>query len=241
LKEKKMNKRFSILAGIVLILMGALALTFNLVAPTIGLDVWRWGTWRFWPLLVVGGGLLFVLPPFLVRGRRGLGGLFIPGVPILTTGGILLLASVFNTWGVWAYLWPLEILALALGFLFAAIYMRLVWLVIPAIVVGLNGLVLQFCALTGLWSAWAVLWTVEPLSVGLSLLVISVVKRSGGLFVAGLILCGLTGIGVLGMLTILSEWRLLGLLGPAILILAGFLLLIQGMIRRSPSHAPAVE
>ena len=94
---------------------------------------------------------------------------------------------------------------------------------------------------TGLWSVWAVLWTIEPLSVGLSLLVISVVKRSGGLFVAGLILCGLAGIGVLGMLTILSEWRLLGLLGLAILILAGFLLLLSNVIRRSPSSEPAGE
>jgi hypothetical protein len=236
-----MNKRFSILAGIVLMLMGALALTFNLVAPMLGLNVWRWGTWRFWPLLVVGVGLLFVLPPFLVRGRRGLGGLFISGVPILTTGGILLFASIFDTWGVWAYLWPLEILALALGFLFAAIYMRLVWLLIPAIVVGLNGLVLQFCALTGLWSVWAVLWTIEPLAVGLSLLVVSVVKRSGGLFVAGLILCGLAGVGLIGMTAVVSAWWLPNLLGPTILILVGFLLLLSSVIRRSPAPEPAVE
>jgi hypothetical protein len=236
-----MNKRISILAGLVLILMGALALTFNLVAPMLGLNVWRWGTWRFWPLLVVGVGLLFVLPPFLVRGRRGLGGLFISGVPILTTGGILLLASVFDTWGVWAYLWPLEILALALGFVFAAIYMRLVWLLIPAIVVGLNGLVLQFCALTGLWSVWAVLWTIEPLAVGLALLVVSVVKRSGGLFVAGLILCGLAGVGLIGMTAVVSAWWLPNLLGPALLIFIGFLLLLSSVIRRSPAPEPAVE
>lgn len=236
-----MNKRISILAGLVLILMGALALTFNLVAPMLGLNVWRWGTWRFWPLLVVGVGLLFVLPPFLVRGRRGLGGLFISGVPILTTGGILLFASIFDTWGVWAYLWPLEILALALGFLFAAIYMRLVWLLIPAIVVGLNGLVLQFCALTGLWSVWAVLWTIEPLAVGLSLLVVSVVKRSGGLFVAGLILCGLAGVGLIGMTAVVSAWWLPNLLGPGLLILVGFLLLLSSVIHRSPAPEPAVE
>jgi hypothetical protein len=37
--------------------------------------------------------------------------------------------------------------------------------------------VLQFCALTGLWNAWAVLWTVEPLSVGLSLLAVSAKTR----------------------------------------------------------------
>ena len=91
-----MNKRFSILVGVILILMGALGSAFNLVVPMLGLNVWRWGTWRLWPLAVVSIGLLVVLSPFLTRGYRGLGGLFIPGVPILTTGGILLFASVFD-------------------------------------------------------------------------------------------------------------------------------------------------
>ncbi|MCK4306087.1 MAG: hypothetical protein KAY24_17740 [Candidatus Eisenbacteria sp.] len=93
----------------------------------------------------------------------------------------------------------------------------------------------------GLWSVWAVLWTLEPLSVGLSLLVVSVVKRSGGLFTAGLILCGIAGMGLIGMTAILSAWWLPNLLGPAILILVGFSLLISGVIRRSPSPAPAGE
>ena len=45
-----------------------------------------------WPVLVVGLGLLFVAPPLLTRGKRGLGALFIPGFPILATGAILFLA-----------------------------------------------------------------------------------------------------------------------------------------------------
>jgi hypothetical protein len=236
-----MNRQFSLLAGIILILMGILALMFTLPMPILGPNVWRWGAWRLWPLAVVSVSAFFVLPPLLVRGWRALGALFIPGMPILTTGAILLFASVFDLWGAWEWLWPLEVLALAEGFLFATIYTRVIWLAIPAIIIGANGLVLQFCALTGLWEAWAVLWLVEPLSVGLSLLVISAMRRWFGLFVAGLIVCGLAGLGLVGMTAILSEWWPVSLLGSGVLILAGFLLLLWEVVRRLPLPRPATE
>jgi hypothetical protein len=210
MKEKKMNQRFLALIGSVLILTGALALTFSLDLAIPGWGIWPFwslGLWRLWPLTVVSVGLLFVLLPFLpapgragaTRRRRGLGILFIPGMPILTTGAILFLASVFNWWQVWKWLWPQEVLALALGFLFAAIYVRKTWLLIPAIIIWLNGVLLQFCALTGLWEVWALLWTVEPLAVGLALLAVGGKFRSNGLLVAGLIACGLAGLALVGM------------------------------------------
>ena len=236
-----MNRRFSILVGVMLILIGGLALAFNLVLPMLGLDMWYWGAWRLWPLVVIGGGLFFVLPPFLVRSKRGLGGLFIPGLPILTTGCILLYSSVFDAWGAWEWLWPLEVLSLAMAFLFAAIYMRAIWLLLPAIVIGANGLLFQYCALTDMWEAWAVLWTIEPLALGLAFLIISAVRRSVGLFTAGIILCGIAGFGLIGMTAILPTYWLLNLMGPALFIIVGFLLLIWGVVRRSPSPEPAVE
>lgn len=236
-----MNKRFSILAGITLILMGALTLAFNLIVPALGLNIWYWGAWRLWPLLVVGAGLFFVVPPFLVRGRRGLGGLFIPGVPILVTSGILLYASVFDAWEVWEWMWPLEVLGVAIAFLFAAIYMRSIWLLIPTFIIGANGAVLQFCALTDLWETWAVLWTVEPLALGLAFLVISAARRSIGLFMAGIILCGIAGFGLIGMTAIMPTYWLLNLLGPALFIVVGLLLLVWGIVRRPPSPELAAE
>jgi hypothetical protein len=180
-----MNKRFSILLGAVLIVMGGLMLLFNLALPMLGISGWRWGVWRLWPMFVIGVGLLFVLTPLLVRGKRGLGGLFIPGMPTLVTGGILLFTSAFDVWGAWEWLWPLEVLAVAVGFLFASIYMRNIWLLIPAIIVGANGLLMQFCALTGWWSVWAVLWTIEPLAVGVALFAAYTRKRRSGLLVVG--------------------------------------------------------
>ncbi|MBN1813289.1 MAG: hypothetical protein JXA14_15745, partial [Anaerolineae bacterium] len=101
--------------------------------------------------------------------------------------------------------------------------------------------VLQFCALTGLWETWAVLWTVEPLALGLAFLVISAVRRSAGFFMAGVILCGIAGFGLIGMTAIMPTYWLLNLLGPALFISVGFMLLIWGVVRRSPSHRPAME
>jgi hypothetical protein len=181
--------------------------------------------------MIAGVGLAFVLPPFLVRGRRWLGALLIPGFPILMTGTILLVASVFNAWSIWAWLWPMELLALASGFLFAAIYMQLIWLLIPAIIIGLNALLFQFCALTGLWHWWSVLWVIEPLSVGLALLAVNVKVRSTGLSIAGLVLCGVAGLGFMLMIAVLGAWWPVGLLGPTLLLLSGFGLLVWGMAR----------
>ena len=194
-----MNRRFSILMGILLILMGGLALAFTLGMPLLGISFLHFGSWRLWPLVVVGTGLIFVVAPLLAWGKRGLGALFIPGVPILATGGVLLFASLLDAWGAWEWLWPVEVLAIALGFLFAAIWMRVIWLLIPAIVIGANGLVFQFCAITGFWESWAVLWAIEPLSVGLALLAVNLKARSNGLVIAGAILCAVAAFGMIGM------------------------------------------
>jgi hypothetical protein len=235
-----MSKQLSIVISIVLIMVGLLALAFSLAGPVFGFRIWQ-----LWPLAVVTAGALFVLPPLLVRGKRGLGGLFIPGMPILTTGTLLLFASVFRLWDVWEWLWPQEVLALALGFLFAAIYMRNVWLLIPAIVVGANGALMQFCAITGFWRVWAVMWAIEPLSVGLALLAVHVRRRSAGLLVAGVALCALAVVGAVESLAIVSlsaifpAWWLWRWVGPVTFILAGVGLLVWGFVRRSPVPRPA--
>jgi hypothetical protein len=236
-----MGRRLSLLVGITLILIGGLSLAFTLVMPRLGMSAWAWGAWQLWPLVVVAVGLLFVVSPLLVRGRRGLGGLFIPGVPILTTGGILLYASVLDAWHAWEWLWPLEVLAVAAGFLLAAVYMRAIWLLFPAIVVGANGALLQFCAVTGLWESWAVLWAIEPLSVGLAFLLINVRQRAQGLFIAGLILCVVAAIGLTGMTAVFPGWLLVNALGPAILVLAGVLMLVHSLVRRPASPDPVTE
>jgi hypothetical protein len=235
-----MNKPLSIMTSMGLIFVGMITLIFSLVGPVFG-----FGVWQLWPLIVIAAGLLFVLPPLLVRGKRGLGALFIPGMPILATGGILLFASVFRHWDVWAWLWPQEVLAVAAGFLFAAIYARVIWLLIPAIIIGLNALLFQFCAITGLWEVWWVLWTIEPLSVGLALLAVNLKQRSTGLLTAGVAMCLLAGVGVVESVVIriisafFPVWWLWQWTGPVTLILIGVALLVWGLTRRSPAPSPA--
>jgi hypothetical protein len=237
-----MNRRVSLLVGAILIAMGLLAMVFTVGLPVLGLNVWSvFSLRRYWPLTVIGVGVGFVLPPFLYRGRRGLGGLLIPGLPILATGGILLFTSVLNWWGAWSWLWPLEVLSVAVGFALAAIHLRVIWLMIPATIIGANGLLFQFCAITGLWDVWAVMWTIEPLSVGLSLLIIGALKRRSSLMTAGLLLCGIGGVGLVGMSAILSVTWLAGwmwvfrFIVPVVLVLGGVLLLLWGWSRSSAS------
>jgi hypothetical protein len=237
-----MNKPLSVLMSMSLIFAGTLTLILSIVGPGFGFRVWQ-----LWPLFVIMAGLAFVLPPLLVRDKPGLGALFIPGVPVLTTGAILFFASVFRMWDAWSWLWPMEVMAVALGFLIAALYMRNVWLLIPAIFVGANGLLMQFCALTGWWRVWAVLWTVEPLSVGLALLAVNLKRRSPGLLAAGVVMCLLAGVGLVESLGIALLSALLPVgwmwrwVGPVTLVLVGFGVLLWGLTRHAPVPRLATE
>jgi hypothetical protein len=242
--EDNMRRVLSIFAGLALVGLGGLALAATLFFPRLEWQVWHLGienTWQLWPVTVIGVGVAFALVPLMVW-RRWAGMFFIPAMPILTTGGILLLASLSHWWSVWHWAWPLEVLAVAAGFLFAAIYARLVWLVIPAIFVGLNGLVLQFCVVTGLWESWAVLWPVEFLAVGLTLLIVGFKARSGVVLVVGMMFCGLSGAAMAGMLALVTGlWHLAGLLGAGGLIFLGVVLLAWSLFgaRRPPAPTAA--
>ncbi len=243
------NKNSSVLLGILLIVAGGIALMANLAGTLFGWGILWWVPWRLWPLLVIAGGLFFVVPPFTARDKPGMSGLFVPGLPILATGFISLLASVFGAWGIWARLWPLEVLSVALAFLLMAFFMRNIWLLIPAIIVGANGLLFQFCALTGWWEIWAIMWTIEPLSVGLALLAVYLGARKKGLLIGGLILCGVGIVGMTGMTALMPEWGVINLFGPLMLIFVGMLLLfVRGRPRvvadaadRGGAASPVIE
>lgn len=232
-----MYKGFSNLIGVGLILGGALFLVFNLAVPWLGPTFWAWAVGRLWPLAVISVGGICLGTPFLRRGQRALGSLFIVfGMLTLTTGSILFLANLFNDWRIWTWLWPVNVLSLALGFFVAAVYSRSIWLTVPAVIMGMIGLVLQFCALTGMWATWAGLWPVVPLAVGLALLIVGVKKRSKGLLIAGFSLWGVAGIGwvsvLLSMTVLGSKVWLFNLAGPVTCIVMGGLLLAWNVFRR---------
>ena len=217
-----MKKQTTNFTGLILILLGGLALLQATIFPLLGWDI---SLWRFWPLGIGAIGLAFLAAPFIFPGQPGLKALFIPGFPILVVSSLTLWGSLFSAPGVWEYLWPMVILGLAVGFLATSVFLGNVWFMIPAIIIGMNGLILQFCAATGLWNAWSILWTLEPLAVGLALLVASGGKRPG-LMWAGLILCGIA-VGAFSLMSfVLSGW--VSVLGAVLLIVTGAGLLVRG-------------
>ena len=217
-----MKKQTVNFGGLLLILLGALALLDGTIGSLLD---WDFGIWRLWPLLVGGIGLSFIAAPIIFPKERGLKWLFIPGFPILVSSSLLLLSTIFRIWGIWEYLWPLVVLGLAVGFLVTAVFVRNLWLLIPAIVIGMNGLIFQFCAITGLWDWWTILWTLEPFAVGLALL-----AASGGtrprLIRAGMIVC-VAAVGFFSLMSfVLSGW--VSVVGAVLLILAGAGLIAHG-------------
>jgi hypothetical protein len=204
-----------------LMLVGGLALLNNTFLGWIGLRI------ELWPLWITAVGLAFIAAPFLAGNPRQLAPLFIPGFPILMVSLLLLWEGVF-WWGAWASFWPMILLALAFGFLATAVFMRIVWFLIPAIKMGMLGLVLQFTAVTGWWDAWAVLWPALPLSTGLALLVCGHLAQKPGVVKAGAIVSFLSAGLFVMMTTILSGG--VSLLGALLLIGGGGVLVLRGML-----------
>lgn len=233
-----MQKAWNFVIGIVLVMCGATALATNLVLPALGVSTSWIQPWSIWPLFILAlGSVLLLMALFSIR-NPGWGALFIPALPVITVGGMLILSTVFGYWHLWSFAWPFIILSLAVGFLLAAVFMRNVWLGIPAIIIGVNAVVLTFCSLTGLWDWWAFLWTVEPLALGLIFLLISFKTRSGVMMLLALLTCGfaLFAFSVMTGFMIFGDWAF-RMAAPALLILTGILLLSWGSIRRIGSPA----
>jgi hypothetical protein len=92
------EKRSSIVGGMILIIVGALLLLVQFVP---GLGDW-FDIGRQWPLIIVLGGALFFLGALF-----GTPSLAIPAVIIGGTGLILYYQNATGNWGTWAYIWAL--------------------------------------------------------------------------------------------------------------------------------------
>jgi hypothetical protein len=194
-------------------------------------------------VIIILAGVGFTFPGFLGFVHRGFGAFFIPGIPVLTTGAILLFASLTNYWGIWAVAWTLIVLALALGFVMAAIFMRVPALAIPALIVGVNGLILVFCVVTGLWESWAILWPMEFLAVGLGLLVLGIANQSAGVKTAASVLLTIAGGGffLMAFLSMFNDNPIMKFAVPVMLLVTGGLLTATFFLQRSPEIPPAAQ
>jgi hypothetical protein len=231
----KSERTFNLIAGVTILVLGVIALFGNMFLTT--------KAWKLWPIIILLAGVGLTIPGFLGFARRGFGAFFIPGLPVLTTGGILLYASLTGNWGVWAVAWPLEILGLAIGFVLAAIFMRVPGLAIPAFIVGVNGALLGFCAMTGLWQSWAILWPMEFLAIGLGLLVLGMANGSAGVKTAASVLFTIAGGGFL-ITTFISAFNnnvILKFAVPIMLLVTGVLLTGTFLTNKSPETPSVTE
>jgi len=234
-----MTRTFKLITGTGLILLGGLLLAYNLAGAALG---WAdLALWRLWPLGIAGVGLLFVLPLVLAPRERGQAALLIPSLLLLCVAGLSAAGQVFGPGLVWAHFWPQVILTLALALGLLALYWRLIWLGLPALVLGLLGAALQLTALTGWWSLWAVLWAVVPLGVGLGLLGIGLVRHLGGLRVAGGLITLVTALVAGGLGSLLTgQWSVLNLTLAVGLMAAGLALALWGRPAAWLRSSPAV-
>lgn len=109
----KESNRGTMIAGIVLVVLGAVFFALNLIP---GIDAKR-----TWPLILVVLGIGFCLPAFIwSESRQNLAGLFIPGFILLVLGAIFLFNTLTSIWSIWAIAWMLIPASVGLGLIVAA-------------------------------------------------------------------------------------------------------------------------
>lgn len=111
-----MSRTLELIAGVVLLFIGALLLASDTIADVLagltgGDELLRW-----WPILLIGLSLFFLVPALIGGPNRRLrAGMVIPGALLAGIGGALLYSSLNDDWGAWAYLWSVIPFSFGLG------------------------------------------------------------------------------------------------------------------------------
>ena len=111
-----MSRTIELIAGVLLLLVGIVVLASDLILDVIerlaaGEDLLQW-----WPVVVIGLSLFFLVPGLLGGPNRRLrAGMVIPGALLAGIGGALLYTSLTDRWSSWAYLWSVIPFAFGLG------------------------------------------------------------------------------------------------------------------------------
>ncbi len=162
-------KRDNLVWGIILILLGG-AFLINQLYPGLLFS----GTGWPWIMLIIGG--IFVIGALIGR----MGGLMIPGIILLTLGGIFTYQVNTGNWESWAYVWALLPAAAGLGMILGGLFdIELRHLRRVGITMVLGGLILFaiFAGFFGLNPSILRFWPVLLILLGLFVLFQSVRSR----------------------------------------------------------------
>jgi hypothetical protein len=111
-----MSRTVERIAGLLLLVIGALLLASEQIERLIGglgidEDFLRW-----WPTLIIGLSLFFLVPGLIGGPNRRLrAGMVIPGAIMAGLGSALLYTSLTGRWSAWAYLWTVLPFSFGLG------------------------------------------------------------------------------------------------------------------------------
>lgn len=136
----------------------------------------------------------------------------------------------------WHNLWPLLLLLVGAAFwlpllVWWARRSELAGLAVPASLFTVNGLILLYTATTRRWEAWSYLWTLQPVALGLSFLVLY--RLSGQPKPLAVVGAAFVGVGAFFFLVFASAYGgLVGIIGPLLLIALGLALMMRGRLFR---------
>lgn len=102
------SKNGTLATGIILVVLGATFIILNLIPGM--------AEGKTWPFIFIVAGIGFLLPALIwPKAREGLAGLYIPGMILITLGGIFLFNVLSGLWAIWAYAWILIVAGVGLG------------------------------------------------------------------------------------------------------------------------------
>jgi hypothetical protein len=110
------SRTIELIAGLVLLVVGVAVLASEPIVDFvrglgIGDDILEW-----WPLLIIGLSLFFLVPSLIGRQHRRLrAGMVLPGAILAGLGAALLYTSLTDRWEAWTYLWSVLPFSFGLG------------------------------------------------------------------------------------------------------------------------------
>jgi hypothetical protein len=154
------------------------------------------------------------------------------GVVLILLGGVFLATQLVPGLGL-VLSWPWIVIGVGAALLVIGLLVGAPDMAVPACIVGGIGGILYYQNTTGNWTSWAYMWALIPAFVGVGMLVAALLgARSRYAFREGIrtLVVGVVLFLVFG--SIFGAFTWLGAFWPLLLVGAGLLILIEGLIKR---------